>query len=218
MYGGVGIYLSENIITIQILNDIKICKACHCPKCNFESLFLNFQLRAYPFTVGGIYRHPTGNTNYFVFELESTIYQIVGPSTIILNGDTKCIIDSIEKSHRVYRSSIGNSSQENIMKYKMYKTVLRKFPEESYYHQLFDDTKQSTYNLWICLGPVINPTKTRKQLSINKIFHQDKYITDTYDIANIMKTYFNKQTDTKWFYRNKDWIYGYKESRHVPIQ
>ena len=349
MYEGVGIYLSENITNIQILNDIKICKTCHCPKCNFESLFLNFEFRTYPFTVGGIYRHPNGNTNHFVFDLESTIDQIAGPSTIILAGDinidiikfehddsmkylttllgkrflpfitlptritdfsatcidhifvrtmdknnmnlncivsgiffnditdhlpcflsvkcgtqadkeirpktrlfgernckkfielmegenwqriyetdadwyfnfistitdkfercfplvnvsrrrlkdkpwvTKGIKNSIKKSHRLYRSSIGNSSQEHITKYKMYKIVLRKclkFAEESYYHQLFDDTKQSTYNLWKCLGPVINPAKTRKQTSINKIFHQDKYITDTHDIANIMNTYF----------------------------
>ena len=87
MYGRVGIYLSENITNIPILNDIKICKTCHCPKCYFESLFLNFEFRAYPFTVGGIYRHPNGNTNHFVFDLESTIDQIVGPSTIILAGD-----------------------------------------------------------------------------------------------------------------------------------
>ena len=106
---------------------------------------------------------------------------------------TKGIKNSIKKSHRLYRSSIGNSSQENITKYKMYKIVLRKglkFAEEPYYHQLYDDTKQSTYNLWKCLGPVFNPAKTRKQTSINKIFHQDKYITDIHDIADIMKTYF----------------------------
>ena len=42
MYGGVGIFLSENVINIQILNDIKLCKTCHCPKCNFESFFLFF--------------------------------------------------------------------------------------------------------------------------------------------------------------------------------
>ena len=96
MYGGVEIYLSENITNIQILNDIKICNICHCPKCNFESLFLNFEFRAYPFTVGGINRHPNGNTNHFVFDLESTINQIVGPSTIILAGDINIDIIKFE--------------------------------------------------------------------------------------------------------------------------
>ena len=32
---------------------------------------------------------------------------------------TKSIRNSIKKSHRLYRSSIGNSSQEHITKYKM---------------------------------------------------------------------------------------------------
>ena len=96
MYGGVGIYLSENIANIQILNDIKIYKTCHCPKCNFESLFLNFEFRAYPFTVDGIYRHPNGNTNHFVFDLESTIDQIFGPSTITLAGDINIDIIKFE--------------------------------------------------------------------------------------------------------------------------
>ena len=57
---------------------------------------------------------------------------------------------SIEKSHRLYRSSIRKSSQENTMKYMMYKVVLRKClksAEKSCHHQLFNDTKQSTYNL-----------------------------------------------------------------------
>ena len=105
---------------------------------------------------------------------------------------TKGIKNSIKKNHRLYRSSIRNSNQENTKNYMMYKVVLRKClksAEESYYHQLFDDTKQSTYNLWQCLGPVINPTKTREQLSTNKIFHQDKYITDTHDTGNIMNPY-----------------------------
>ena len=37
---------------------------------------------------------------------------------------------------------------------------------------------------------VINPTRTRNHISIDEIFHQDKYITDTRVIANIMNTYF----------------------------
>ena len=62
-------------------------------------------------------------------------------------------------------NAIGEICQENTMNYKRYEAALRKclgFARESYFHQLFDDTKQSIYNLWKCLGPVFNPTKTKK--------------------------------------------------------
>ena len=36
-----------------------------------------------------------------------------------------------------------------------------------YYKQLFDDTQQSTYNLWKQLGPIINPNKKKRGSNIN---------------------------------------------------
>ena len=55
---------------------------------------------------------------------------------------------SIKKSHRLYRTTLQNSCL--------------KVAEQNYYCQLFDDTKQSAYNLWKNLGPVINPDKKEK--------------------------------------------------------
>ena len=36
MYGGIGLYLSEDITNVNILNNTCLCKSCHCPKCDFE--------------------------------------------------------------------------------------------------------------------------------------------------------------------------------------
>ena len=61
-------------------------------------------------------------------------------------GVTKGIENIIKKIHRLYKSSIRSSSQENTVKYKICKVALRKYlksGEESCYHQMFDDTKQS---------------------------------------------------------------------------
>ena len=71
---------------------------------------------------------------------------------------------SIKKSHRLYRDTLYGNCPQMINKYKKYKVILRnclKVAEQNYYCHLFDDTKQSAYNLWKNLGPVINPNKKK---------------------------------------------------------
>ena len=80
-----------------------------------------------------------------------------------------------------------------INKYKKYKVILTnclKVAEQNYFCQLFDDTKQSAYNLWKNMGPVINPNKKKRQTTINKMCFEGKYIIIDQDIANHMNTYF----------------------------
>ena len=76
--------------------------------------------------------------------------------------------------------------------YKKYKALLRnclKAAEQNYFCGLFDDTKQSAYNLWKNLGPVINPNKKKKQRVIHKMCFDGKYVTVEQNIANHMNMY-----------------------------
>ena len=60
---------------------------------------------------------------------------------------------SIKKSHRLYRTTLQDSCHHMKSKYKKYRAILSlKVAEQNYYCQLFDDTKQSAYNLWKKLG------------------------------------------------------------------
>ena len=100
---------------------------------------------------------------------------------------------SIKKSHRLYRNTLQDSCPHMISKYKKYKALLRnclKAAEQNYFCELFDDTKQSAYNLWKNLGPVINPNKKKKQRVINKMCFDGKYVTVDQDIANHINMYF----------------------------
>ena len=45
MYGGVGLYLSNAITNVNILNNTCICKSCHCSNCDFESMFISFTFK-----------------------------------------------------------------------------------------------------------------------------------------------------------------------------
>ena len=94
---------------------------------------------------------------------------------------------SIKQSHWVYRNTLQDSCPRMIMKYKKYKALLRNCPkvaEQNYFCQLFDDIKQSAYNLWKNFGPVINPNKKKKQRAINKVCFDGKYVSVDQDIAN----------------------------------
>ena len=42
MYGGVGIYISDNINDVQVIDYFIITKTCNCKKCETEILFIGF--------------------------------------------------------------------------------------------------------------------------------------------------------------------------------
>ena len=83
MHGGVGLYLSNAITNVNILNNTCICKSCHSSKCDSESMFISFTFQRSEFILGGIYRHPNGNMKHFVEDLERTLINI--------NGNASCI-------------------------------------------------------------------------------------------------------------------------------
>ena len=103
-------------------------------------------------------------------------------------------------------------------KYKKYKVILRnclKVAKQNYYCRLFDDTKQSAYNLWKNLGPVINRIEKKRQTTINKMCFEGKYITIDQDIANHMNTYFC-EIDEKL--QGAIPNSGYDYNRYLPIR
>ena len=125
---------------------------------------------------------------------------------------------SINKSHRLYRTTLQDSCHHMKSKYKRYKAILRnclKVAEQNYYCQLFDDTKQSAYNLWKNLGPVINPNRKKRQRMINKMCFDGEYVTVDQDIANQMNMHFCEIGE-----KLQDAIpnLGYDYKRYLPIR
>ena len=62
--------------------------------------------------------------------------------------------------------------------------------ETNYYNELFENTKDCTYNLWKNLGSVINPKNKRRGNYINKIIKDGKCMSDSHGIANALNEYF----------------------------
>ena len=84
-YGGVGIFVHNNIFDVCVMDERKIGKSCHCPRCENESIILKF---TYCKTiVGGIYRYPSGNVKHFVSDLEVCPNKIPDGISPILAGN-----------------------------------------------------------------------------------------------------------------------------------
>ena len=52
MFGGVGIYISDNFNGVQAIDDFTITKTCNCKKCEMESLFIGFSYKNIEFVLG----------------------------------------------------------------------------------------------------------------------------------------------------------------------
>ena len=95
-FGGVGMFLSDELLDISIIDEYTIMKTCRCIRCDFESLFVTFTYNNATYTVGGIYRHPNGNVHHFVTDLEHSILKLNKNNHCILAGDTNINILNYE--------------------------------------------------------------------------------------------------------------------------
>lgn len=347
--GGVGIYLSDTIKDIVTLDETSITMTCRCDKCEVESLFIECSFHETKYTIGGIYRHPNGNIDHFISELEKVIITLDPNRRTILAGDMNidlirfsendktlqyvttllshrflpyitlptritshsatcidhifikspvgdafsnmisgifyCDISdhlpcftsiwhnlhhnphirpyrrifghknctafmskmesenwqliyrdenedwysrfintvlriyessfplvkvsrsrfkdkpwltcglkiSIKTKNKMYRISLKRPQTVNMEKYKRYKLLLRKCLKQAeieYYNNLFENNKQSTFNLWKHLGHVINPKKKNKFTSISKLLSNDRIITNGQSMADEMNNFF----------------------------
>ena len=66
------------------------------PKCEIETLFIQFEFLNEDYVVGGIYRHPNGNTAHFIDDLETAIGKLKDNVTVILAGDINIDIIKLE--------------------------------------------------------------------------------------------------------------------------
>ena len=86
------------------MEDLVLTKSCDYSKCEFESLFIEFVYNGILYTVGGIYRHPSGNVSHFVSSLETILTKLDDRKNV---GDMN--IDLIEYTN------------ENVMSYMSYR-------------------------------------------------------------------------------------------------
>ena len=85
-YGGVGIYVSDSLNDIFLINS-QFKKTCTCPRCEIESLVIDFTHCGSKYTICGQYRHPNGDGLHFINDLEHMIKSLDVKNNWILAGD-----------------------------------------------------------------------------------------------------------------------------------
>ena len=345
--GGVGIYTCGSLTDVIVKDHVKFVKSCDCTKCETESLFIEFCYRGIAYTVGGIYRHPSGNVSHFISDLEIVLNQVDNDKTTVLTGDinidiikfsnedvvtymttlmsygylpyitipsrityssmtcidhifirlarrekvlnilsglfycdisdhlpcftsikhnrtscigerpmtrlfgeknstsfvqrmeaenwneiyseggdyytkfitvvlrifqqsfpvvrvsrkrwrdkpwvTKALKTSIRRKNNLYKASLTHHDNQKNERYKTYKNILRKCLKEAevkYYEELFDNHKNSVYNIWKTLNPIINPKKGKSFATIKKLIIDQGVAEDKQQISNSMNDHF----------------------------
>ena len=78
---------------------------------------------------------------------------------------TKELKINIKEKNKLYRVYLKKGDERSKIRYNQQKNIVRnalRISETNYYNELFENTIDSTYNLWKNLGPVINPKKKRR--------------------------------------------------------
>ena len=86
-YGSVGIYTHDSLLNVVLRYGILLTKSYNCSKCEFDSLLIEFMFYGLSSTVGGIYRHPSGNVTHFVLSLETILTKLDDRKNVSLVGD-----------------------------------------------------------------------------------------------------------------------------------
>ena len=85
-HGGVGLYWKASLSSFMV-NDLKFTKTCDCPRCEIESLVVDFTHQDTDYTLCSLYRHPNGNGNHFTNDLERLVAAFDKKKNSILTGD-----------------------------------------------------------------------------------------------------------------------------------
>ena len=105
-YGGVGIYTHNSLLNVVMMEDLVFTKSCDCSKCEFESLFIEFVYNGILYTVGGIYRHPSGNVSHFISSLETILTKLDDRKNVILAGDMNIDLKYTNENVMSYMSTM----------------------------------------------------------------------------------------------------------------
>ena len=95
--GGVGVYFSKILQNVTMKDDLNLIKKCDCVDCKVESLVFEFQYQSEPFTLLGVYRHPSGNRTHFTSSLEKALSHVDRKQTVVVAGDINIDVIKFEK-------------------------------------------------------------------------------------------------------------------------
>ena len=86
-YGGTAILIRKGTGSVKIRDDMKLAKTCDCGKCGYENKWIEIDVDGTNFLIGSIYRHPNGNVEHFVNDLQNVLPRVPRHQTCFILGD-----------------------------------------------------------------------------------------------------------------------------------
>ena len=102
---------------------------------------------------------------------------------------TKALKIGIRRKNNLHKASLTHHDNQKNETYKTLKNNLRKCLKEAevkYYEKLSDNHKNSVYNIWKTLNPIINPKEGKSFTTIHKLIIDQWVVVDKQQIANSM--------------------------------
>ena len=107
VYGGVGMYVSKSMGSIQTIDELNFTNTCQCSKCAVETLYIRFDCGKRSYILGRMYRHSNGNIKHFTEDLENTLTKIDEKCKAIFVGDINIDLIKYENSNNsLYMSTL----------------------------------------------------------------------------------------------------------------
>ena len=98
-YGGAAILIKQGMGSVTEKQDLKIKKNCTCSECEIENIWIELFIGSKHYIIGTLYRHPNGNVQHFVQQLNISLSGIPNTCTGIIAGDINIDLLQYENSH-----------------------------------------------------------------------------------------------------------------------
>ena len=98
-YGCVALLIHQELNQFKKRTDLKMNKSCNCDGCGYENVRGELKLGKETLVIGGIYRHPKGNVQHFVDDMEATLQRLGSNATHVILGDININLVNCEDPH-----------------------------------------------------------------------------------------------------------------------
>mgnify|MGYP000953569661 CR=1 FL=1 len=98
-YGGAAILVKQGLGSTIERQDLKIQKECTWHECEFENIWIELIIGSKHYNIGSLYRHPNGNVQHFVQQLNISLTKIPNSCTGIIVGDINIDLIQFDNIH-----------------------------------------------------------------------------------------------------------------------
>ena len=81
-------------------------------------------------------------------------------------------------------------SKENYSRFRNFVNNQIRTSKKEYYAKLFENYKNDTKSTWRAINKILNPTKSKKPVSIKKLLYKNETLTNNLDITNAFNDFF----------------------------